>query len=108
MSSDPSKITDGHIILVATLDAVPGQETELANLLKAVVAVATSDQEPGCLTYRVVQYETKFVVFEEYVDTAAVKQHFVSDAFKAFAASHPTTLVGGKPGFGFYKELTPA
>ncbi|KZS87424.1 hypothetical protein SISNIDRAFT_446856 [Sistotremastrum niveocremeum HHB9708] len=104
MSSSPQNIKSGPIILVATLNAAPGKESEIAKHLKIISKASNSDKEPGCLTYRTVQYETKFVVFEEYADQAAVDQHLTSEEFLAFKADLPTIL-SGDPNLSFYSEF---
>ncbi|KZS87425.1 hypothetical protein SISNIDRAFT_470992 [Sistotremastrum niveocremeum HHB9708] len=105
MSSDLANIKSGHIIVVAEGEAIPGKESQVAKHLTTIAALANSDAEPGVLVYRVVQYETKFVTFEEYVDAASVASHLGSKEFVAFQQDFANILVGGAPKLGFYSEI---
>ncbi|KZV96942.1 hypothetical protein EXIGLDRAFT_732016 [Exidia glandulosa HHB12029] len=93
----------GRIILVAELEAKPDKVSELEKVLLAIKASADSDAEPGCLTYRVSKFGTKFVIFEEYENQAAVQLHMGADTFKALVNAIPDTAVGG-PKLQYYEE----
>ncbi|KZS87422.1 hypothetical protein SISNIDRAFT_553183 [Sistotremastrum niveocremeum HHB9708] len=107
MSTDPTAIKSGRIILVAQVEALQEKVTAVASHLKAIQARALSPEEPGCYTYRVVQYETKFLVFEEYENVEAFKHHENGAPFQTFAADLSNLIVG--PGanidIGFYSEI---
>ncbi|KZS87732.1 hypothetical protein SISNIDRAFT_298633 [Sistotremastrum niveocremeum HHB9708] len=105
MSTSPDAITSGRIICVAQAEALVGKESEVARHLTIIRKAAESDAEPGTHTYRVVQYGTKFKVFEEYEDLAAFKAHFNGAPFQAFAAVTSELLVGGEITGTFYSEL---
>ncbi|KZT38561.1 hypothetical protein SISSUDRAFT_1061914 [Sistotremastrum suecicum HHB10207 ss-3] len=114
MSSSPQNIKSGPIILVATLNAAPGKESEIAKHLKIISKASNSDKEPGCLTYRTVQPANDqlandricylFLVIDRYADQAAVDQHLTSEEFLAFKADLPTIL-SGDPNLSFYSEF---
>ncbi|KZT38564.1 hypothetical protein SISSUDRAFT_1119570 [Sistotremastrum suecicum HHB10207 ss-3] len=72
MSTNPVNIA-GRIISVAQAEVLPGKETEVVKHLEAIRAAALSEAEPGCYTYRVMRYGTRFLVFEEYENLEALK-----------------------------------
>lgn len=83
MSSTPSRFTKEIIVLVQVRDfdrclpyllnmcpqfqAKPGSEDRLLELSAAVNKAANSDEEPGCLTFRIVRSGSHFVTFEKSV-----------------------------------------
>ncbi|KLO20583.1 hypothetical protein SCHPADRAFT_934414 [Schizopora paradoxa] len=103
MSLSPEGFT-GEIVALAKLQAKPGCEEKLIEHCVAINKIANSDDEPGCLTYRVVQSGSHVVVFEKYKDQVALKQHLETQAFKDFATAAGDILVE-KPAVTFYEEL---
>ncbi|KZV96946.1 hypothetical protein EXIGLDRAFT_396612 [Exidia glandulosa HHB12029] len=73
---------DGALI-PGQVEAKPDKVAELEKALLAIKASADSDAEPGCYTYRVNKFGTKFVVYEEYENQAAIQLHGGTDAYKA-------------------------
>ncbi|KAG9046307.1 hypothetical protein FS837_004665 [Tulasnella sp. UAMH 9824] len=95
MSSDLSQFTSGRIILNAHIDAVSiDAANQLAQLILAVKK-NVEEAEPDCFTYRLSQFETKLMVFEDHRESAAYK------AFREAAA----TLTAKPPHIAFYREL---
>ncbi|KLO20587.1 hypothetical protein SCHPADRAFT_897856 [Schizopora paradoxa] len=103
MSQDPS-VFSGEIILSATIKGKPGKGDEIAPLLSAIRAQSTSDDEPGCLTYRTCRFGDVFMVFEKYKDTEAVKVHNALPHFQALVAKAPELLLE-PPLITFYEEF---
>lgn len=93
------------IVLVATMKAKPGKETELESTLTAVIPQV--EQEPGTLQYvlhRSQQEAGKFLFYEKYVDKAALDFHgstpYLKELFKAIAG-----LLAEKPVIEIYEEV---
>ncbi|THH11922.1 hypothetical protein EW145_g363 [Phellinidium pouzarii] len=63
---------------------------------------STSLREPGCLGFRTSRFGDKFNVFEEYVDSNAVAQHFETAGFKALVAADALTE---PPSMGYFEEF---
>lgn len=82
------------ICLNVLLKVKPGTEIDVAALF-APLTVA-SRQEPGCLMYIAHQHRddpTRFLVYEQYKDDAALDAHRDSAHFKQYAAE------------GFYRHV---
>ncbi|KAG8898929.1 hypothetical protein FRC00_002132 [Tulasnella sp. 408] len=104
MSSDLSQFPSGRIILNAHIDAVSiDAANQLAQLILAVKK-NVEEAEPDCFTYRLSQFETKLMVFEEYKDQKAIEFHRESEAYKAFRAA-AATLTAKPPHIAYYREL---
>ncbi|EIM86562.1 uncharacterized protein STEHIDRAFT_121477 [Stereum hirsutum FP-91666 SS1] len=75
----------GDITVYAFLIAAEGKADELLETLSKAQAYAESDQEPGCLQYRI-SYDPKdkhkVCVFEVYKDQAALDFHIASAVSK--------------------------
>ncbi|QDR79401.1 putative quinol monooxygenase [Sporomusa termitida] len=93
------------IVLVATMKAKPGKETELENILTSVMPKVELEQ--GTLQYvlhRSQQDAGKFLFYEKYVDKAALDFHgstpYLQELFKAIAG-----LLAEKPTIDLYEEV---
>ncbi|KAB5594500.1 Calcium-binding protein [Ceratobasidium theobromae] len=83
-----------------------GQADRAEALLKVIQKHSTSDDEPGCLTYRVCRSGNDFFIFEEYRDGAAIQAHFETEGFKALVAEvGKGTLTVGGPKITYYQEV---
>jgi quinol monooxygenase YgiN len=79
-------------VLVVRITAKEGKEEETAATLREL-ADATR-QEPGCELYipvREAESPRSFLIYEQYVDEAALEAHGASDHFKRLATG---TLLG--------------
>ncbi|KIO22385.1 hypothetical protein M407DRAFT_245191 [Tulasnella calospora MUT 4182] len=104
MSQDLSQFPSGKIILLAQIEAVSvDAANQIAQLLLAIKK-NVEEAEPDSLTYRLSQFGTKIVVFEEYKDQKAVKFHEESEAYKALMEA-AGTLVTKPPNIEYYREL---
>ncbi|KAG8948678.1 hypothetical protein FRC04_009444 [Tulasnella sp. 424] len=104
MSQDLSQFPSGKIILNAHIEAATiDAANQLAQLILAVKK-NVEEAEPDCLTYRLSQFETQLMVFEEYKDQKAIESHRESAAYKAFREG-VTTLAVKPPHIAFYREL---
>ncbi|KZV96947.1 hypothetical protein EXIGLDRAFT_732020 [Exidia glandulosa HHB12029] len=103
MSATPEGFS-GRIILVAELEAKPDKVAEVEDALSKIKASADSDAEPGCYTFRASKFGTKFVVYEEYENAAAIQAHSNTDAFKG-ASKVLAEAASAPPKLGFYEEL---
>ena len=75
------------IVLVADYYTQEGKDDEVADVLKKMVAYCNSDEEPGCLLYvvnRSIEDPRKFLLYEQYVDEAAVEAHRSTDMFQQY------------------------
>ena len=71
------------VVLMVTYVSLPGRETDLAARLREMTG--HTRQEPGCRAYIAHQSQKeprKFVLYEQYVDEAALDAHRTSDYFK--------------------------
>ena len=76
------------IVLAVTWVANPGKETEVAEIFRKLEAA--SRQEPGCLMYIVHQHRTdptRFFIYEQYRDEAALEAHRQSQHFQRYAVT---------------------
>lgn len=76
-----------HVILNVHIEAVAGQEEQLAGQLRALVAPTRS--EPGCLTYELHRdpgNTRKFMFYERFKSQAALDEHLASPYFRKFVA----------------------
>lgn len=103
--SAATSTTGGKVVFVAELEAKPERLEEFKERIYAVLAHANSDKEPGTVTYRVLQSETKFLVFEEYADLEANHFHLKTEPFLQLKALFADALA--KPLSGqYWQELT--
>ena len=75
------------ICLNVLLTVKPGSEAEVAAFFKPLAEA--SRQEPGCLMYIAHQHRndpTRFLVYEQYKNDAALDAHRNSPHFKQYAA----------------------
>lgn len=75
------------IVLVVTWKAHKGNEAEVARLF--ALLRAESRKEPGCRMYLVHRHltdPTRFLIYEQYDDQAALDAHRASPHFRQYAA----------------------
>jgi quinol monooxygenase YgiN len=93
------------MIVVAKLKAKVGEETNMEEALRGMVAKVA--QEEGTLTYtlhRAQQDPSVFVLYEKYQDAAALKAHSSTPYFKdLFGTLKP--MLEGAPEIEMYDEL---
>ena len=93
------------MIVVAKLKAKVGEETNMEEALRGMVAKVA--QEEGTLTYtlhRAQQDPSVFVLYEKYQDAAALKAHSSTPYFKElFGTLKP--MLDGAPEIEMYDEL---
>jgi quinol monooxygenase YgiN len=76
------------ICLNVLLTVRPGTEAEVASMFKPLAEA--SRKEPGCLMYIAHQHQedpTRFLVYEQYKDEAALDAHRNSAHFQKYAAN---------------------
>ena len=76
------------ICLNVILTVRPGSEAEVVGMFKPLAEA--SRKEPGCLMYVAHQHRddpTRFLVYEQYKDDAALDAHRNSPHFQQYAAS---------------------
>lgn len=79
----PAKKDSGYYV-IAEINAKPGSEAALRNLL--VPFARGSRKEPGCLVYtlmEVIAEPGRFLTFERWTNKAALEAHMVTPAIKA-------------------------
>jgi quinol monooxygenase YgiN len=84
--TDPSK----PFVILAELEAQPGQGDALAAAVAATQAVRISQAEPGCLAYdlcRDADAPDRFVMVERWRDLAALAEHLATPHFAAVGAA---------------------
>ena len=87
-------MTDSRVRLSVTWIAKPGSEDRVKDILNRL-ARATS-VEPGCLRYTVLQSiddPRHFVLYEEYRDAAAVREHSESAHFQHLVVGEAVPLL---------------
>jgi quinol monooxygenase YgiN len=93
------------MIVVAKLKARSGEESKMADALKAMVPRV--EQEEGTLVYTLHQAQkdpTQFLFYEKYTDAQALKAHSTTPYFKElFGALAP--LLDGAPEIEMYDEI---
>jgi quinol monooxygenase YgiN len=93
------------IVLGATIKAKAGKEQQLIEVFKRLAAEV--QQEEGCLMYIFNQDKkdpTTFLVYEQYVDQAAVDAHANSNHFKTIG-KEMGEFMDGRPGLVFYEQV---
>lgn len=76
------------VVLAVTWMAKPGHEEEVAGIFGKLQSA--SRQEPGCLMYIVHRHRTdvtRFFIYEQYRDDAALETHRKSPHFQEYAIS---------------------
>jgi quinol monooxygenase YgiN len=74
------------VVLAVTWVANPGEEAEVATIFSKLEQA--SRQEPGCLMYVVHRHRTdhtRFFIYEQYEDDAALEAHRRSPHFQEYA-----------------------
>ena len=74
------------VVLAVTWVANPGKETEVAEIFGKLEQA--SRQEPGCRMYIVHRHRTdptRFFIYEQYEDDAALEAHHHSQHFQEYA-----------------------
>ena len=93
------------MIVVAKLKAKSGEESKMADALKAVVSKV--EKEEGTLIYTLHQAQndpTQFLLYEKYIDAQALKAHSSTPYFKElFGILKP--LMDGAPEIEMYTEI---
>jgi quinol monooxygenase YgiN len=93
------------MIVVARLKAKSGEESKMADALKAVVSKV--EKEEGTLIYTLHQAQndpTQFLLYEKYIDAQALKAHSSTPYFKElFGILKP--LMDGAPEIEMYTEI---
>ena len=93
------------MIVVAKLKAKSGEESKMADALKAVVSKV--EKEEGTLIYTLHQAQndpTQFLLYEKYIDAQALKAHSLTPYFKElFGILKP--LMDGAPEIEMYTEI---
>ena len=73
------------IVLIAQHFAREGNEEEVATALREMSAYCNSAAEPGCVMYivnRSTENPRHFLIYEQYVDEAALSAHAETEMFK--------------------------
>jgi (4S)-4-hydroxy-5-phosphonooxypentane-2,3-dione isomerase len=73
------------IVLMADYYTQEGKDDEVAAVLREMAAFCNSDQEPGCAMYivnRAVDDPRHFLLYEQYVDQAALEAHTQTPLFQ--------------------------
>ena len=73
------------IVLIAQHFANEGNEEDVAAALREMSAYCNSDAEPGCVMYvvnRSTENPRHFLIYEQYVDEAALAAHAETPMFK--------------------------
>ena len=73
------------IVLIAQHFAKQGKEEDVAAALREMSAYCNSDAEPGCVMYvvnRSTENPRHFLLYEQYVDEAALAAHAETAMFK--------------------------
>ena len=82
------------VTLAVSYRARPGSEEEVAGFLRKMTELTR--QEPGCLHYsahRSVDDPRDFLLFEQYVDTAALEAHSSTDYFHRYVLQGAVPLL---------------
>lgn len=95
-----------RVVLQARLEARPGAEEQVAQLLSEYARVVCAD--PGTVAfevYREIDRPAAFLVFEAYVDAAAFESHLAAEAGRVFNAAVAALLVGGASDLTFLARV---
>lgn len=93
------------IILTAAIQAKPGKEQELKNLLKLLLPITKQEEGTAGYTIHASQFVLgKFFIYEKYKDQQAYDDHSANprlqDVFRQFEG-----LVTGSPQVEFFEEV---
>jgi len=94
------------ITIVAKLKVKAGSEAAFVAEMQTMIEHVKAN-EPGTLTYvlyRATGDPTEFVVYENYVDQAAMAAHSGSEAMMKFFGT-AGALLEGRPEIGIYEEV---
>lgn len=87
------------IVLAVTWVANPGKEAEVAEIFRELEMA--SRREPGCLMYIVHQHRTdptRFFIYEQYRDDAALEAHRQSPHFQLYAITKLNSIAKRREG----------
>jgi len=84
--SATNEIFSDRYFIVCQIEAPGDNVEELVQAFKPMIQFFESGQEPGTLMFRVVHFENKFVVFEQYENLAAQLLHRQSEPYKSLGA----------------------
>jgi quinol monooxygenase YgiN len=79
--------------VIATWNVAPGREDEVEALL--VEMRRQTRAEPGCLLYELhrIPDEPAFVLYEQYVDAAAIEAHHATDHYRELVLGRAPALL---------------
>ncbi|MGW0895260.1 putative quinol monooxygenase [Saccharopolyspora sp. NPDC002578] len=83
------------LVLVASLQVKPGRRDDFLTAIKADAQASVAD-EPGCVSFDVVvdtEDDHHFVLYEVYLDQAALEAHRASPHFAAWTEAAAEVLV---------------
>jgi quinol monooxygenase YgiN len=101
-----TEATDPRRILYAEFTALPGNEAEVAELVRALSVLVR--QEPGNLVFAASQKRSnpgEFFVYEEYEDAEAFRAHASAEYGAEFNAKLADLVVGGGSELTFLAPL---
>ena len=93
------------VVLVVTWMAIKGHEDEVADVFAKLAA--ESRKEPGCLMFNPHRHKTnpsRFLIYEQYKDDAAMESHRSSPHFKEYVQKR-LPLVGVRVEGEFYDSV---
>ncbi|KAF8596182.1 hypothetical protein BDV93DRAFT_548484 [Ceratobasidium sp. AG-I] len=76
----------GRLVCHADIQIKEGQGDAFEKEFRKVRECANSDKEPGCIEFRTSRHGDRFLAFEQYENTDALKAHSQTDVFKAFVS----------------------
>ncbi|AKL96911.1 hypothetical protein CACET_c34680 [Clostridium aceticum] len=82
------------VSLIAKITAIPGKETQLMEAITNLTKITR--EETGCITYIPhvsVENTAEIIIFEQYVDEAALQYHASSPHFNAVFAERSGELL---------------
>jgi quinol monooxygenase YgiN len=94
------------LVLIVRMTALAGKEDELVATLRELAEA--SRQEPGCELYIPTQdpeNSRSFLLYEQYVDKAALDAHAASEHFQRLAVGAFPALLDGPRERTFYQTL---
>ncbi|MDA0159230.1 antibiotic biosynthesis monooxygenase [Solirubrobacter ginsenosidimutans] len=75
----------------ATWFPLPGREAEVEALLRTMRTYTMT--EPGCVAYELHRLPTGFLLYEQYVDLAAIEAHHATSYYRELVAGRGPALV---------------
>ncbi len=94
-----------NVVVVATLEAKPGREAELKQLLQSLLE--PTRREAGCMQYDLhvsADQPTKFLFYEIWASREALEAHFQSPHLTA-ALPRAGELCAVEPGIQFWEKV---